>query len=334
MRRLFLILCVFALFSCNTKVDLFSDSGPKTVVYSVIDTDADTNFFKITKTFTGDALVLAQDYDACNYKYDEIDVILVRLKTNDSIHLDTVSKWIPDDANSLFYSGRRQIYYYTANRILPGNDYKLVIVRNDGEVVESTIKTINTHLFVFPEHEQSVSWTKKRDSLKWEVPDQSTNYQSVAAYLNVNGIFHYKELMPGAADTVEREILFDLKSGESGEMYNSRTHNYKVVFSPEKLLEIFGKDEYLVNNSPAGVRRFVEKFEFRISGMGQNLYEYIAANNSDISFQQPPAYSNIKNGVGLFSTRFQKSQFNKLNQVTRKRITDDYPFGFEYDPNW
>lgn len=329
-----MILCLFALCSCRTDVDIFGDSSPKTVVYSVIDTEADTNFFKITKTFTGDASVLAQDYDACNYKYDEIDVWLVRLKTNDSIRLDTVSRWVPYDANSLFYSGRRQVYYYTANKIFPGNDYNLVIARNDGVVVESSIKTINTLRFTFPDKDNSVSWNRRLDSLKWEVPDLSTNHQTVAAYLKVIGVFHYKEVMPGATDTVEREISFDFKSGESGDMYNLRTQSYKVTFSPEKFYEVLKKDEYLVNNSPAGVKRFVEKFEFRISGMGQNLYEYIVANDSDISFQQPPAYSNIKNGVGLFSTRFQQSQFNKLNQVTRKKITYDYPYGFEYDPSW
>jgi len=335
MRKTILTIALLAtMLSCNTKVDLFSDDAPKTVVYSVIDTDADTNFVKITKSFIGDASVLAHDYDACNYKYDEIKVWLVRVETNDSIRLDTVSKWIPYDANSLFYSGCRQTYYFTTCKIIPSENYQLVIKRNNGEVVTSTVKTINRLRFIFPDKDKSVSWIWKTDSLKWVVPDQSTNYQSVAAFLNVDGIFHYKELMPGATDTVEREILFDLKGGESGEMYNSREHNYKVTFKPEKFFEIIGKDEYLVNNSPMGVKRFVEKFEFRVTGMGQNLYEYIVANNSNISFQQPPEYSNIENGVGLFSTRFQQSQFNKLNQITRKRITNDYPFGFEYDPNW
>ena len=77
MKRVYLaIIILAALFisSCSNKVDLFYDSGNTTVVYAMLDTNADTNFFKITKSFVGSVSEIAQDYSANNYQYDEIDV--------------------------------------------------------------------------------------------------------------------------------------------------------------------------------------------------------------------------------------------------------------------
>ena len=49
-RLIYTIFAIAALIlsSCSNKVDLYSDEGETTVVYGMLDTNADTNFFKIT----------------------------------------------------------------------------------------------------------------------------------------------------------------------------------------------------------------------------------------------------------------------------------------------
>ena len=56
--------------SCSNKVNLYSDEGDTTIVYAMLDTGADTNFFKITHSFVGNVNDLAQNYDANNYEQE------------------------------------------------------------------------------------------------------------------------------------------------------------------------------------------------------------------------------------------------------------------------
>ena len=79
MKRFFLAIIALAALifnSCSNKVDLYCYDGDSTVVYAMLDSNADTNFFKITHSFVGDVSQLAHDYNANNYKYDEIEVTL------------------------------------------------------------------------------------------------------------------------------------------------------------------------------------------------------------------------------------------------------------------
>lgn len=81
----------------------------------------------------GNANELAYDYEANNYKYDEISVKFIGCFDNsnmvDTIMLDTISKFIPYDENASFYSGIRQMYYFTDRKLQLGKEYQLVIFK-------------------------------------------------------------------------------------------------------------------------------------------------------------------------------------------------------------
>ena len=147
---LILLLTVAA---CTTKFDLYSYDGDTTIVYAVLDANADTNFFKITKSFLGNANELAYDYEANNYKYDEISVKFIGCFDNsnmvDTIMLDTISKFIPYDENASFYSGIRQMYYFTDRKLQLGKEYQLVILRHSDDMVLTpvgmSVDTVEIH---------------------------------------------------------------------------------------------------------------------------------------------------------------------------------------------
>ena len=65
MRRLilsiFVILSIIIFNSCDNSVKIFADGEEVTAVYGYLDVDADTNYVKITKSFTGNAVDLAPD---------------------------------------------------------------------------------------------------------------------------------------------------------------------------------------------------------------------------------------------------------------------------------
>lgn len=342
MKRLFPIIALATLVfsSCNNKVDLYSDEGDSTIVYALLDSEADTNFVKITKSFIGNANELAQNYEANNYKYGEIEATITGVfegsNSTKEVHLDTISKWIPYNENSAFYSGCRQTYYYFTERLKEGQEYNLEITRNtDGVKITAKAKTINTFRFKKPFDNTTLNFSGKKGSIEWRVTDASTLFHTTAAYFEVNGFFNYKELMPGATDTVHQVIRWSIGEGEAESMFTTQNNDsyYVQSYTPMALYTLLETNDYLKNNSPAGVQRWFENFEFSITAIGDELYRYNIVNNSSSAIQDVQNYSNINNGIGLMSSRITKIVSVKIDQVTRKNIQDNYLYGFIYDPN-
>lgn len=336
-------LMIFALLamtvsSCNTKVDLYSDKGDSTVVYMMLDSHADTNYAKITKSFVGNVNELAQNYAASNYNYDEIKAYLLKDKTpQDTIWLDTVSKWIPYDPNSIFYSGCYQTYYYTARELASGVNYKLIINRNDGETVSSNATTIDNFEFSVPNpnpgHETSLDITSPASAtVKWK--NKGQNLQSNAAYFEAVAFFRYKEVMYEGAEPTYKEIKWVLGKGEADDLYNTQWCYYSVNYKPSALINILENDPYLKNNSPYGVKRYIQRIRVEITGVGDEFYNYLIANNSSSAIQDTPDFSNIENGRGLMSSRVTNTAYMIPNGPSRKEITNRFPsYGFVYEPN-
>jgi hypothetical protein len=127
-----------------------------------------------------------------------------------------------------------------------------------------------------------------------------------------------------------------LGSGEAADLLNTSSNlpYYVITYTPSALFSLLENDEYLRNNSPLGVQRWFEKFEFRITAVGEDLYNYYLIANSSSAIQDVPNYSNIENGTGIMSSRITKSQRNKIAERTRNKIAERFPaYNFIVDPN-
>lgn len=328
--------------SCSNKVDLYADGDDYTVVYAMLDASLDTNFIKITKSFLGNANELSHNYEANNYKYEDLEVKFTG-KFNDSnntqtISLDTIYKWIPYDENSNFYSGCYQTYYYTDKKLKEGEEYKIEILRKiDNVTISASTTTINSFSYQKPIDQVPITFsdvTTSTTTVEWRV--LVAPYKSTASYFEVTGYFNYSELQPGAQDTIHNTIRWSLGSGEADKLYNTSTNMpyYVVTYAPSSLFSLLANDKYLNENSPAGVQRWFDKFEFRISAVGDELYNYYLINNSSSAIQDVPNYTNIDNGVGIMSSRINKSRFLKISERTRNKIAAKFEnYGFIVDPN-
>ena len=134
--------------SCDGNFSIFKEGDEYTIVYGYLDVDADTNYIKITKSFTGNALEMAPDYSASNYDY-KLDAKLIGKFASapsrvSEVSLDTVSVFKPYDPDGLFYSGRNQLLYYTTEKLLANEYYQLKIIRKDSVEITSKVKTISS----------------------------------------------------------------------------------------------------------------------------------------------------------------------------------------------
>lgn len=315
--------------SCNNDIDLFTDGEEKTVVYGYLDVEADTNYLKITKTFTGNAIELAPDYSASNYDY-KLDVQLIgKFASNPNlvrhVQLDTTSVYKPYDPESIFYSGREQVLYYTTEKLLENEEYQLRIERKDGEIVTSKVKTICGATIRKPMINISFE-SPVTNRIEW----RSNTFNQLASYYEVIGYFHYKQLSPGSTDTTYHVMRWFFGSGEGENMYNSSTLNMFVNYTPTTFYSKLATDANIANNTEAYTRRFVDCFEIVITSTGNELYEYILIQNSGSAIMDTPEYTNINNGVGIFSSRSVCSKKLPINDHTINTLIREYPeWGFE-----
>ena len=321
MKRFFIIvLFIVIATACTTKVDLYSYEGDKTIVYSVLDVKADTNYFRITKSS------LEGEY---TYNYDEIYVRFAGL-FKDELQPDTIML----DTISLMTKGKSKTYYFTTKKLIENQEYTVIVFRkSDNVTIISKTKTICDISFIKPIGKYINLRLDNVNQVQWVGTHHEEAPNINAGFFSVTGYFHYKELMPGATDTVERCMEWTLGSGEPDNWQNTTYHFYSTYYTPSRFFFLLEKDEYLNNNSPFGVQRWLEPFEFKLCVYGKELYEYYIANNSPSVIPEVPNYSNVENGIGLVSSRTTVSTFHVIEQICRKRITYNYPYGFVYDPN-
>lgn len=323
MKRLLVFSAIlgFILISCKKDVDLYYDEGDKTVIYSILDIDADTNYFRITKSS------LNGDY---YYDEDDIDVYFTGLFKNentiDTVKLGTLTK--TED-------GQKRSLYFTTKKLLNGTDYELFVIRKEDDVkVSAKVKTICNFGFTKPTIYPYIDFKiVALRSIEWISKDVSLDDKINAGYFTVLGYFHYRELMPGALDTVDRYMRWDFGSGKANDMFNTTNAYYYVNYTPVLFFHLLDIDEYLLNNSPYGVQRWLKDFEFKVYVTGEDLYYYNISNNEGGHYPEVHSYSNVKNGIGVLSSCYSLSTFRTIEQVCRIKIAQNYPYGFIYDPN-
>ena len=324
-----IILSIFTLNSCDDTFSIFTDGEEVTVVYGYLDVEADTNYLKITKSFTGNAVDLAPNYSASNYDY-KLDVKLIgKFAASPSISreivLDTTSIFKPYDPEGLFYSGTNQVLYYTTEKLLENQEYQLVITRNDGEVVKSRVKTICGSTIRKPVLNISFE-SPVTNRIEW----RSNTFNQLAAYYEVICYFHYKQIDPGQTDTTYHKMRWYVGSGTGEELYNSSNLNMFVNYTPTTFYSKLSSDSNIANNTSTYTRRFVDCFEIVITSTGDELYNYILIQNSGSAIMDTPEYTNIENGVGIFSSRSVCSKKFEVNAHSINTLIREYPeWGFE-----
>lgn len=323
MKKILTIIALAAIIlgSCTTKFDLYIYSGDDTIIYAILEVNADTNYISVTKSS------LENDY---YYLPEDIEVSLAGQFEGendiDTIRLPFIEKII---------NGHPKNFYYTTRNLKKNQEYTIIVFRKaDGETITSTAKTICDISIYRPSALFGINFQSDVvNQVQWVGINHDNAPYVNAGFFSLTGYFHYRELMPSSTDTVYRSMQWTIGAGTANQLQNTSYHFYSTYYTPSRFFFLLENDEYLKNNSPYGVQRWLEPFEFRLEVYGEELYEYFIANNSPSVIPEIPNYSNVDNGIGLVSSRTTVSKFYVIEQICRKRITYNYPYGFYYDPN-
>lgn len=311
MKRYAIILMIFSSLlvfnSCETDFNINADYEDVTVVYGLLNQDS-TTYIKINKAFLGEGntLIMAKIEDSSNYQ-NELNVTLEEWDGNNQIStfiLDTIT--ITNKEEGVFYNPH-QVLYKTDALLNEDYTYKLKIINAEKEISSET-KLINdfnlvkprmggTYLLLTEESQKAVEWESAKNGIRYEVVIR----------------FHYKEKFIDQADTICKYIDWEL-----GTVKSSNTDGGE----PMDML-YFGASFFLLcgQNIPYDDQaledrvhyRLTSNVEFILSVAGEDLNTYMEVNEPSSSIvQDKPEYTNIENGIGIFSSRYQKTRSKLL----------------------
>ena len=331
MKKIFIILSFFGVLftACETAFDVNAEWKETTVVYGLLDAVSDTQYIKINKAFLGegDALMMAQYSDSINFSPNDLEVNLHKLEfipslasydTLMSISLDTTIMYKEDN---LFAVDNNIIYRAI---ILPGflkkdNNYALTIKNlKSGNEVSSTTEIISDFSFSTP-----IPSSFKLGFYNPSLPD-SSRFRSKTVEWNKteNG------------EIYQLDVVFNFsENGISKSLLWSQSLEVFVGSSMQSKLEgakffNFLSQNLLIDNT---ITRSFESIDLVMTVGTQNLNTYIKVNEplTGIS-QQRPQFTNINNGIGIFSSRYTYTVSNiGLTDDTKSYLADELDRNFE-----
>ncbi len=301
---LFLFLVLGFLYSCKTDFDVIADYKEVAIVYGLLNQNDSVHYLRINKAFLGDgdAMLYAQVADSSSFGND-INVVLTEITTGGikrEIVFDTIT--LHNKESGDFYSPD-QLFYYSKAKFNENNSYELKVTnKKSGNVVSSKTELIHTFSITKPlSGAKSISFPRSSTSQQkfiWENAKNGKRYQFKL-------YFNYKELgLKG--DTTHRKVEWVFPeqttetidgSGSSEAAYQNEDF-FKMCESKIPYTDQAAED--------AVIKRFASTCDLEVSVIGDEFNTYLDANGPSTGVLiEKPNYTNISNGLGLLSSRFQ-----------------------------
>lgn len=315
--------------ACSTEVDLSADYKPTTLVYSLLDPVADTQWVKINKTFVGDGnnLDYALIRDSSEYDFDDFVATIEELDVNENV----VATWQLDsltihdkEINGIFYSPHQTVYYIeTPGGLNQEHEYKLNIdfkIKNDVDAQTDVVKVEDVQM-ISPQQNsganlilaQSVgtdSFEFKTYTIRFIPVESAPFYEVVVRFyyeeklwsdmshtVLVDSTLKYLDYYVGSFDETNISTSGHILANVSGESFFSFLAN-NIEANPLITREIG------VFNPGAEPEAGTQCYDVIIHAGGDELNTYFMVNSPVTGIvQERPFYTNIGGGIGLFSSR-------------------------------
>lgn len=297
--------------SCSTEFDVNADWEDITVVYALLDQNDDTHFIKINKAFLGPSNAYDMAAISDSLYYDSLVVELEEWSGTSFLKpipcIKSVNEYQKEDG---IFANDVNILYKTSEVLNPENEYRLkVFVPKYNKEVESSTKLI---------HGLAVRGNFSYDLREVNIASDDLVEVVSAANARMYDLilrFHYYETtdeLNFTHDSIDyvlpRKITKDTEGGEIMEfVVNGGSLRRYIASHLEQnpaIKRVARSRKYQGQDSPNAMDYSKGALDFIFTMGGDDLYTYIQVNQpSQGIVQEKPAFTNINNGVGLFSCR-------------------------------
>lgn len=345
-KNLLILLIIFqTISSCKTDVDVNAPYKETTVVYGLLNANDSVHFIKINKTFLGkeSAYVMATNKDSSEYNNPyspkmtaSIEELKSGTATRTWILKDTVVK---NKESGSFYYPEQTLYYFAADPKNPQTkldssaQYRLLVNINNGEkTVSAKTSIISDASFNANGMEQvkigfmsnfSDGIYNNNLSYKWISIKNGKRYQLKLVVVYEN---YYTD---GTTEKKSMEWNFQppLQSDNT-----SGGQSMSIPVKGEDFYKELKKQLEPLTTDKISKRKFIEMY-FILSVAGDDLNTYLLANEPSTGIiQEKPEFTNIQNGVGIFSSRIALNSHNKelTDESLRELAEGKYTYSLKF----
>jgi hypothetical protein len=298
-----------SLSGCDNELLVNAEWEEIAVVYGLINPTDDSNFVRIQRAYLnegGSALMFSQNPDSIYF--DSLDVKLAEYTDGVETAVYNLKRV---DGNKIgrkkdegLFTNEVNWLYLCTNPIKESSflidvEYRLVIVNPEtGNVVTASTLTLGPGQVNNPINDRFRTLTF-RDVNPGNVVIEYVTGTDAVSY-NVEFIFRYKEAP--ANDT----SVWEVKEVAWTPVKNRSTGSTRGFVEKSALVQSFAFYEYIANvipEDPNLVRKPVD-MDLHLIGGGEDLSTYVSLSRPSIGIvQKRPEYTNVENGLGLFSCR-------------------------------
>lgn len=307
----------FILHSCKKELNLNAEWKDVTIVYGVMNQLDSVHYIKVTKAFLGhgNALQYAQISDSSNYPM-KLNVTLEAWSGSTLIgsYLFDTTTIAEKDSGTFYFPN--QLLYINDSVLNPEYDYKLVIVNPETQnLITAQTSLVQPFYVEKPFAFQAISYDPGKNSkLEWTSAAGGKRYQVIVRF------FYQETSVVDPSHTEEKYLDWLIlpsklsKLDVGGEMMEAFYSNDAFYATLASKLD--------VNPDVVRVARRLQYF-FIVAANELNTYIEVTQPSNSI-VQEKPSYSNIENGIGLFSSRFlQVIDSIQLSQRTKDEIANN-----------
>jgi hypothetical protein len=302
--------------SCEEDFNVNAPYKDISVIFGLLDPGTDTIFLKINKAFLGDGNVMEMA------KIEDSSIYVTNLQARieewadgnfvRSYNLDTIT--INNKEEGIFYNPY-QLIYYTPYEPVTSSEYRLTVEVNN-KVITAATNLINNFTIVKPSAGSPFVQfrTGTEGSIEWKSAKYGKRYETVVR-------IKYKELFVDNPDTVFKYI--DWGMGTKKSVSDNGGEDMIIKFSNDAFYTVLGNQvPYDDPVKEASVKeRYTNDIDYIIAVAADNLNLYMEVNEPSTSIiQERPEFSNITNGLGLFSSRFRNLRTKKIHSETIQEI--------------
>ena len=310
--------------ACKTDFDINAPWKESAIVYGILNQNDTIHYIKVNKAFLGqgNALLMAQNPDSSSYG-DKIEVFLNEYRAGhllNSIRLDTA--YVIRDSGTFYYP--KQIVYKTTQALNENSMYNVYIHNKvSGKIItsDSIPLILGTGFKLQKPFGSNIDFTTVppyESKMVFQTPKYGKRFQIVFR-------FHYLETIISTSTTTEKYVDWNLGEQKSSGLAGDET--IELSYGEQFFNVVRG-----AVHPNSDVRRQADKLEVIVYVAGDDLSVYMDVNSPSSSIvQERPEYTNIHNGIGIFSCRFDlRKKFNlytrSLDSLTYGRYTHDLGF--------
>lgn len=330
---LIIVALAMAVASCSTDVDLYADYKDVPVIYGLLDSDADTNYIRITHAiYASDNPFLDAPNAAMSEYPGKLDVRLTEFCNGDSVRqivLDTIT--LHNKKPGVFYAPNQKVYYTDQplgrNSSRYSYHYKLTVELPDHTLVTETDLVGSTN---FGPKGLAITLAKTAWGL-W-MPYHFLPAHNAMVY-SVDMTFTFREQRTPESDSVPRTMRWRIGNFyEKDLVHQMDGDNYVFRYRSENffraLEDFIGADTFV-----SGLTRYISDYPVNviITAGGDHLADYLYY--QDIINQFDPNdsdFTTITGAKGVFSSRITRSQVVRLAGTTLPELLAEEKWGFSF----